>query len=93
VADILAEVLEGVRAPKPVPGAARSWGGGTVLALAKVAYEDIEETGRLENARLLVLSDALEGAGVPDAGLLRHLRSPGPHFRGCWGLDVALDKS
>jgi hypothetical protein len=44
-------------------------------------------------AALPVLSDALEEAGCTDAALLSHLRSPGPHVRGCWALDLVLAKS
>ena len=39
------------------------------------------------------LADALEDAGCADAELLSHLRSPGPHVRGCWALDLVLGKS
>jgi len=34
--------------------------------------------------------DCLELA-VPD-GVLEHLRSPGPHYRGCWALDFVLGR-
>lgn len=37
-----------------------------------------------------ILADALEDAGCMDADLLEHLRSPGPHVRGCWALDLIL---
>jgi hypothetical protein len=36
------------------------------------------------------LAELLEKAGGRDARLLAHLRSPGPHFRGCWALDTVL---
>jgi hypothetical protein len=41
---------------------------------------------------LVILSDALEEAGCSDAALLAHLRAPGPHVRGCWALDIVLQK-
>lgn len=31
-------------------------------------------------------------AGCGDGPLLAHLRSPGPHVRGCWALDHALGR-
>ncbi len=37
---------------------------------------------------LPILADALEDAGCAEAALLDHLRSPGPHGRGCWVLDL-----
>jgi hypothetical protein len=33
-----------------------------------------------------VLGDALEDEGAPEE-LLSHVRSPGPHVRGCWAID------
>ena len=36
--------------------------------------------------------DALEEARCDDEALLSHLRSPGPHVRGCWALDLVLGK-
>jgi hypothetical protein len=38
------------------------------------------------------LGDALEVSGCTDAELLAHLRSPGPHVRGCFALDAVLGK-
>jgi hypothetical protein len=39
-----------------------------------------------------VLADALEEAGCGQQALLRHLRGPGPHVRGCWAIDAVLGK-
>jgi hypothetical protein len=64
-----------------------------VLSLAQAAYEKRDSSsGHLDNARLAVLSDALEEAGCTDADIMSHLRSPGPHVRGCWALDLVLGK-
>jgi hypothetical protein len=49
-------------------------------------------TADFDTARLAVLSDALEEAGCDDAALLSHLRSPGPHVRGCWAMESILGK-
>jgi hypothetical protein len=65
----------------------RSWGGGTVAHLAAGIYAE------LAFDRLPVLADALEDAGCTEAELLGHLRSDGPHVRGCWALDAVLGKS
>jgi hypothetical protein len=48
--------------------------------------------GLLDPDRLAVLADALEDAGCENADVLGHLRSPGPHARGCWALDLILGK-
>lgn len=42
--------------------------------------------------RLPILADALEEAGCSDIDILGHLRSPGLHVRGCWVLDLLLQK-
>jgi hypothetical protein len=42
-------------------------------------------------ARLAVLADALEEAGA-EGELLGHLRGLGPHVRGCWAVDLVLEK-
>jgi hypothetical protein len=60
--------------------------------VAGVIYRDRSPDGTLDRAGLLALSDMLEEAGCDDAGLLSHLRSPGPHFRGWWSLDLVLGK-
>jgi hypothetical protein len=42
--------------------------------------------------RMGILADALEDAGCDDPRLIEHCRSPGPHVRGCWVLDLILGK-
>jgi hypothetical protein len=70
-----------------------AWRTTTVLSLAEAAYQDRQmPLGHLHPDRLAVLSYALEGAGCTDDALLEHLRSPGPHVRGCWATDIALAK-
>lgn len=65
----------------------------TVTTLAAVAYDERAlPSGELDPARLAVLSDALEEAGCDNADILEHLRSPDPHVRGCWALDLVLEK-
>ncbi len=62
-------------------------------SIAEAAYQErVLPSGHLDTARLTVLADALEEAGCGDADLLTHLRSPGPHVRGCWALDLVLGK-
>src|SRR5262249_20619740 len=66
-----------------------AWLTSAVVSLARAAYQErASPSGELELARLAVLSDALEEAGCADAELLGHLRSPGPHVRGCWAVDL-----
>jgi hypothetical protein len=65
----------------------------TVTSLATAAYEERSlPSGELDTARLAVLADALEEAGCQDQSILDHLRSPGPHVRGCWPLELILGR-
>jgi hypothetical protein len=62
-----------------------------VTRLARAAYENRSPpSGNLDPARLLVLADALEEVVLTDAEVLGHLRSDGPHVRGCWVVDAVL---
>lgn len=66
----------------------------TVVGLAKASYEERDSlTGFLDAERLAVLADALEESGCTDATLLGHLRKPGPHIRGCFGIDAILNRA
>lgn len=58
----------------------------TVLAVARTIYDERAWD------RLAILADALEEQGSTDQMLLGHLRGPGPHSRGCWGLDLVLGR-
>jgi hypothetical protein len=53
--------------------------------------QDIYEVRSFD--RLGELADALEQAGCQNDEVLSHLRSNGPHERGCWALDVVLEKT
>ena len=65
-----------------VPG----WLAPTAVDLAAVIYADRAFD------RLPILADALEEAGCTDPAVLSHGRSPGPHVRGCWVVDLVLGK-
>jgi hypothetical protein len=69
-----------------------AWNGRTIPRLAQAAYEERDlPAGTLSETNLAILADALEEAGG-DAGMLAHLRSPGPHVRGCWAVDRLLGR-
>lgn len=70
-----------------------AWLTPTVVSLSRAAYEERAlPQGQLDAQRLLVLADALEEAGCADEGILGHLRSAGPHVRGCHVLDRVLGR-
>jgi hypothetical protein len=71
-----------------------SWQDATLVRLAQAVYDERHlPAGNLDNARLAVLADALEEAGCTDADILNHCRQPGDHVRGCWVVDLLLNKS
>ncbi len=62
------------------------WNDGTVRRLAEAIYAE------RAFERLPILADALEEAGCDDAEILGHCRGPAPHTRGCWVVDLLLDR-
>jgi hypothetical protein len=77
---------------RPLPPPTSSlldWNHSLIVRMAEAIYEEREmPDGTLDVARLAVLADALTDAGCTDTDLLEHLRGPGPHVRGCWGIDL-----
>jgi hypothetical protein len=89
--DDMASTLRDIAANpfRPVSAIDPAWftaADGKVVKLGEVIYA--ERTFD----RLPLLADALEDAGCTNAEVLGHLRSPGPHVRGCWALDLVLGK-
>jgi hypothetical protein len=79
--------------PVTVNPAVLAWNDAVIVRLARAAYEERHlPSGELDLQRLAVLADALEEAGAP-AELVAHLRSPGPHVRGCFAVDLCLGKT
>jgi hypothetical protein len=62
------------------------WRTATVVSLVRRVLEERDELA------MLVLADAVEEAGCDDDELLAHCRGPGPHARGCWVMDLLLEK-
>jgi hypothetical protein len=68
-----------------------TWNDGLVVRLAQAA-DQAQPNSRLDAVLLAVLADALEEAGCDNCDILTHLRSPAPHVRGCWVVDLLLGK-
>jgi hypothetical protein len=63
-----------------------AWRTPTVLSLSRGIYEERAFD------RCAILADALEDAGCDNADVLGHLRTGGPHVRGCWAVDLLLER-
>jgi hypothetical protein len=63
-----------------------TWNRGAVVPLAQTIYDEsaFDQTP--------ILADALDEAGCTVAAILDHLRGPGPRVRGCWVVDLVLEK-
>jgi hypothetical protein len=91
--DLLPLLLDVAGDPSCPVAVRHAWRTPDVTALAEAAYaERVMPAGELDRARLAVLADALEEAGCDEGRLLLHLRSAGPHVRGCWAVDAILDR-
>jgi hypothetical protein len=83
-ADILREVLGNPFKPVKLKPA---WLTDTVVALARHAYQTEDFS------TLPILADALQDAGCENEDILNHCRDPKQvHVRGCWVVDLVLQK-
>jgi hypothetical protein len=81
----LRDVLSGpARLPTLTP-ACLAWGDRAVIRLARDIYDEQAFD------HMPMLADALEDASCGDKDILRHCRTEGPHFRGCWVLELILE--
>ncbi|AMV24735.1 hypothetical protein VT84_10090 [Gemmata sp. SH-PL17] len=63
-----------------------SWRTSTAVALAAQMYESRDFSA------MPILADALQDAGCENTDILNHCRGPGSHVRGCWVVDLVLEK-
>jgi hypothetical protein len=63
-----------------------TWQTPAVISLAQANYDDRAFD------RMPILAYALEDAGCDNADILNHCRQPGEHVRGCWVVDLVLEK-
>jgi hypothetical protein len=62
------------------------WLTSTVMAIAAGMYES------RDFSPMPILADALQDAGCDSDDILTHCRGDGPHVRGCWVVDLVLNK-
>lgn len=63
-----------------------SWRTDSAIGIATQMYDSRDFTS------MPILADSLQDAGCENETILRHCREPGPHVRGCWVVDLVLDK-
>jgi hypothetical protein len=63
-----------------------AWLTSTVATLAQQVYDSRDFSA------MPILADALQDAGCDNEQILNHCRQPGGHTRGCWVVDLLLDK-
>jgi len=85
-ANLLRDVFGNPFHPVTVDRSILAWNDGTVPRLAESIYQE------RAFERLSILADALEEAGCTDATILSHCREPGEHIRGCWVVDLVLER-
>jgi hypothetical protein len=86
-AALLRDVCGNPFRPAAMDTSCRAWCGGTVVQLARAIYEE------RAFERLPILADALEDAGCTAADVLNHCRGGGEHARGCWVVDLLVDRA
>jgi hypothetical protein len=90
-ADLLRDIFGPFCPLPPLPAFLLVWEDGLIPQMATGIYDNrLLPSGHLDQDRLAVLADALLDAGCDDAELLAHLRSPGPHVKGCAAVDAIL---
>ncbi|OGZ69256.1 MAG: hypothetical protein A3D44_01030 [Candidatus Staskawiczbacteria bacterium RIFCSPHIGHO2_02_FULL_42_22] len=85
--NLVREIFGNPFRPIAIDSAWLGWNDAAVVRLANSIYNTPSLSG------IPILADALEESGCTDTGILEHLRGPGPHFRGCWVLDLLLGKA
>jgi hypothetical protein len=71
----------------PTPAVLRSHAG------ARAVLAALERQREPDPLALAALADALEEAGYAEERLLGHLRGPGPHYCGCWAVELLAGRA
>jgi hypothetical protein len=84
--DILRDIVGSPFYQVSLPQAILEWSDRTILRMAQTIYDD------RQFEILSILADALEEAGCHDTVIMGHCRQGGEHVRGCWLIDLLLNK-
>jgi hypothetical protein len=90
---ILRDIFGNPFRPITITPAILTWHDGTIPRLAQAIYEERQMlAGTFDPARMNILADALLDAGCDNEDIIQHCRSDKPHVRGCWAVDLILEK-
>jgi hypothetical protein len=84
--ELIRDIFGNPHSSPAIDSAWLGWNDRTILKVSQAIYEERAFD------RLPILADALEDAGCNVADIVDHCRGPGPHVRGCWVIDLLLDK-
>jgi hypothetical protein len=84
--ELVREIFGNPFRPVTVEPSWLDWKDGHVRKMAQIIY------GKRCFRNMPILAEALEKAGCRDAEILTHCRAPVEHVRGCWVVDLLLEK-
>lgn len=84
--DVVLDLFSSPFRPPNLDPAWLAWNGGAVRRLVQGIYSDGDFS------YMSILADALEDAGCDNVDLLQHCRGESHHFKGCWAIDLLLNK-
>jgi hypothetical protein len=85
-ADVLRDIFGNPFRPVAALRRGLKWRKGKVLKMAQAIYD----SGEFES--MPILAETLEKAGCNEDQILVHCRQSMPHARGCWAIDLVLNK-
>lgn len=86
-AALLRDIIGNPFRPSALDRSWQCWNGGQVPRIAQAVYDE------RRFADLPMLGGILEEAGCTENEVLAHCREPSTHARGCWVIDLLLNKS
>jgi hypothetical protein len=86
-ADLFRDIIGNPFRPVTISPDWLCWSNATVRKMAESIYD------QRTFDHLPILADALAEAGCDNSDILGHCRSPGPHVRGCWVVDLLLGRN
>src|SRR5262245_9251007 len=86
-ADLVQTIRELIGNPFRLPSFSPAWRTSTAVQLARQMYDS------RDFSLMPILADALQDAGCENEDILNHCRGESLHVRGCWVVDLVLEKA